>query len=294
MEKRNIRKPSWLKTSLGIGEHFRDVKAVLKRLGLHTVCQEAACPNVGECWGRGTATFMILGDVCTRNCRFCNVTSGLPVPPEEDEPVRIAEAVKALSLHYCVVTSVTRDDLDDGGAGHFTDTIKAMKEFCQNTLIEVLIPDFGGSDSSLQTLMDSGPDVVAHNVETVARLTPEMRDRRSSYRRSLTLLKKAKAIDPERLTKSGLMIGLGENEDEILTTMQDLREVGCDILTLGQYLRPAKDCVPVTQYIHPEKFEEYREVGEAMGFQAVASGPLVRSSYLADQSFKESCETLKA
>ena len=282
-----MRKPAWLKASLNIGEHFKDVKSTLQRFDLHTVCQEAACPNLGECWGRGTATFMILGDICTRNCRFCNVTSGQPILPDEEEPRRVAEAVKTLSLNYGVITSVTRDDLSDGGATHFAETVRAVKDMCPETLIEVLIPDFDGQNGSLLTVVDVKPHVVSHNVETVARLTPQVRDQRTSYDRSLTVLQKIREKEPHITTKSGFMIGLGETEEEILSTMQDLRSTGCDIVTIGQYLQPSKDCMPVAQYIPPEKFDEYREIGEKMGFQAVASGPLVRSSYLAHQFYKQ-------
>jgi lipoic acid synthetase len=282
------RKPSWLKASLGGGERFKDVIGVLKRLNLHTVCQEAACPNLGECWGRGTATFMILGDVCSRSCRFCNVASGVPGPVDEDEPFRIAEAVKMLSLRYCVITSVTRDDLTDGGAGQFAATVEAIKNVCPETVVEVLIPDFEGSEVSLQILMHAWPDVLAHNVETVERLTPEVRDRRTSYRRSLSVLKKLNDIDSEAITKSGLMVGLGETEGEIKVTMEDLLRAGCDMLTIGQYLQPSKECVPVNEYISPETFDTYKRIGEAMGFQVVASGPLVRSSYLADHFYEQS------
>ncbi|UCE20564.1 MAG: lipoyl synthase [Gemmatimonadota bacterium] len=282
-----MRKPAWLKSPLHVGEHFKDVTTTLQQLRLHTVGQEAACPNLGECWGRGTATFMILGDVCTRVCRFCNVSTGHPSAPDEEEPHRVAEAVKALSLKYCVITSVTRDDLSDGGAANFAFTVKAIRSACNNTSIEVLIPDFDGNVNSLQKIIDAGPDVISHNVETVARLTPEVRDRRTDYDRSLFVLEQIKESNPVLTTKSGFMVGLGEIEEEILGTMQDLRNVGCDIITIGQYLQPSKECVPVIEYVHPDTFDEYRKFGEAIGFQSVASGPLVRSSYLADHYFKE-------
>lgn len=292
-----MRKPLWLKARLGVGEHFRDVKGTLERFGLHTVCQEAGCPNLGECWGRGTATFMILGDVCTRACRFCGVKSGPPSPPEINEPRQVAEAAKALSLSYCVVTSVSRDDLPDGGAGHFAATVRAIREICPDTLIEVLIPDFEGSRNSLRTVIEAEPDLIGHNVETAARLAPGVRDRRTSYHRSLALLKGVKEIEPEARTKSGLMVGLGETEGEVLATMQDLRDAECDILTVGQYLQPSKECLPVAEYVHPEKFKKYREIGEAMGFRSVAAGPFVRSSYLSDQFYeqvREPSEALRA
>ena len=256
-------------------------------MNLHTVCEEASCPNIGECWGRGTATFMILGDVCTRACRFCNVLSGHPLSPDSGEPERVAQAAKILSLSYCVITSVTRDDLPDSGAEHFAATLQAVKKICPVTHVEVLIPDFRGSAHSLRHVIKAGPDVVAHNLETVERLTRTVRDRRTDYERSLSLLKRAKEMNPGMCTKSSFMVGLGETEDEILTTMQDLREADCDMLTIGQYLQPSKECVPVAEYVHPEKFEEYREVGERMGFRSVASGPLVRSSYLADQFYEQ-------
>lgn len=285
MSKQHSRKPSWLKASLGGGETFKEVKGILKRLDLHTVCREAACPNLGECWGRGTATFMILGDVCTRSCRFCNVASGAPAPPDEDEPMRVAEAVKTLSLRYCVVTSVTRDDLPEGGAAHFAATVGAIRQCCPETVVEVLIPDFEEKESSLQMLMDAAPDVIGHNVETVERLTPDVRDRKTSYLRSLSVLKKIQDINPEAVTKSGLMVGLGENDEEVSATMDDLLKAGCNMLTIGQYLQPSAECVHVAEYITPETFEEYKKTGEAMGFQAVAAGPLVRSSYLADHYY---------
>ena len=289
-----MRKPLWLKVSLNVGEHFKDVKSTLHNLELHTVCQEAACPNLGECWGRGTATFMILGDVCTRSCRFCNVTHGTPSTPDSSEPFRVAEAVQALSLKYCVITSVTRDDLPDGGAVHFAETVRTIKGICPETLCEVLIPDFAGNSTSLQKVIDAEPDVVSHNVETVARLTPKVRDRRTDYNRSLFVLKKIKERNPALATKSGFMVGLGETEEEVQTTMEDLRRTGCDMLTIGQYLKPSKECIPVVEYVHPDTFDEYRKFGEAIGFQSVASGPLVRSSYLAHQFFTQSQSNRKS
>jgi lipoic acid synthetase len=245
---------------------------------VHTVCQAALCPNIGDCWGSGTATFMILGDVCTRHCRFCAVEAGHPLPPDPSERERVAEAAARLGLKHVVVTSVTRDDLPDGGAGHFAATIGALRRRLPGAVVEVLVPDFGGSLAALNEVVAARPDVLNHNVETVPQLYASVQPR-ADYRRSLGVLEWARRAG--LTTKSGLMLGLGETRGEVVSTMRDLRRAGCELLTLGQYLRPQSDCLPVAEYIHPVEFEWYQEVGEAMGFQAIAAGPLVRSSYRA-------------
>jgi len=285
---RELRKPEWLKVLPPGGAGFARVKAVLRKFSLHTVCEEARCPNVHECWGGGTATFMLLGATCTRSCRFCAVRSakrGEPVDPQE--PERVAQAARELGLRYVVLTSVTRDDLPDGGAAHFAATIRAIKRAQPGALVEALIPDFQGDPRALEEVVKAEPTVIGHNVETVARLTPQVRDRRASYEQSLHVLETIKRINPKIYTKSSLMLGLGETEAEIITTMRDLRAAGVDILTLGQYLQPTRRHLPVREYVTPEQFARYRELGERMGFLYVASGPLVRSSYRAGELFIE-------
>lgn len=260
------------------------IEQMVADLNLHTVCQEAACPNIGECWARGTATFMLLGDVCTRHCRFCNVKSGHPLPPEPQEPAHIAEAALRMGLHHVVITSVTRDDLPDGGAGRFASTIRAIRNRLPGATVEVLVPDFCGSLSALHTLVASGPDVFNHNVETVKRLSGRIRSK-ADYDRSLAVLSWAKQ---RGLTiKSGLMVGLGETCGEVIDTMRDLRRAGCDILTIGQYLQPTSRQLPVTDHVHPVVFAWYRAVGRSMGFQTVLADPLVRSSYHAEEVWNE-------
>lgn len=254
-------------------------------MGLHTVCEGARCPNVHECWGSGTATVMLLGEVCTRNCRFCAVAKGRPEPPDPEEPEKVAQAVAAWGLDYVVLTSVSRDDLPDGGAAHFAKTVEALKRRKPGVLVELLIPDFQGKMESLKRVVEAGPDVVGHNLETVERLTPLVRDRRAGYRRSLEVLAEIKRLEPSIYTKSSIMLGLGETEEEVLQTMRDLREAGVDFLTLGQYLQPTLRHLEVQEYITPEKFDSYRQLGEELGFLAVASGPLVRSSYRAGELF---------
>ncbi len=271
-----IKEAPWLRVKAPVGEKVERLASLLEELNLHTVCQEALCPNIAECWGRGTATFMILGDICTRNCRFCSVKSGRPSPPSPEEPERVAEAARRLGLSHVVITSVTRDDLPDGGASHFAETIKAIRACLPEAVVEVLIPDFGGSLKSLEKVLEAGPDILNHNVETVPRLYPQVRPR-ADYRRSLGIL--AMAARAGFTTKSGLMLGLGETRAEVLEVMADLRRAGCEILTIGQYLQPTSRQIPVAEYIHPLEFEWYRLVGKEMGFRTVASGPLVRSSY---------------
>jgi len=281
----HTRKPDWLKIKLKDAEKLTEVKKMLDRLALHTVCEEANCPNVIECFGRKTATFMILGRICTRNCTFCNVTKGQVETVDAEEPARVAEAVRELNLKHVVITSVTRDDLPDGGAGHFLQVIKKIKELNAQIIIEVLIPDFQGDYSALVKVMEDKPAVLNHNVETVPRLYPAVRPQ-AQYARSLELLQRAKEIDKEIYTKSGIMLGLGEKKEEVIEVMKDLRTVGCDLLTIGQYLAPSPKHHPVVEYIEPIVFEKYKEIGEALGFKYVASGPLVRSSYHADEFLK--------
>lgn len=278
------RKPEWLKVRLQGAEKLNAVKEMLTRLSLHTVCEEANCPNVIECFGRKTATFMILGRICTRNCTFCNVTKGVTQPVDPDEPQHIAQAVKELELKYAVITSVTRDDLPDGGAGHFVRVIEKVKEVNPETIIEVLIPDFQGDKAALEQVVRSKPEIINHNVETVPRLYPGVRPM-ADYKRSLELLKRVKELDEEILTKSGIMLGLGENSHEVIGVLHDLREVGCDLVTLGQYLAPSDKHHPVIEYVHPDTFDGYRELGEKMGFKFVASAPLVRSSYHSEHTY---------
>ncbi|HHU64022.1 MAG TPA: lipoyl synthase [Clostridiales bacterium] len=279
------KRPEWIKVRLK-GEHqLREVKEMLSRLSLHTVCEEANCPNIGECFGRRTATFMILGRVCTRNCTFCNVTKGNAQPVDPNEPRHVAEAVKELQLRHVVITSVTRDDLPDGGAAHFAEVIKSIKALDEKVVVEVLIPDFKSSQDALKLVVDAKPEIINHNVETVPRLYPTVRPM-AVYQRSLSLLKNVKTMDDSILTKSGIMLGLGEREEEVIDVLKDLRKVGCDIMTIGQYLAPSKKHHPVVEYIRPEVFDRYKDICLELGFKYVASSPLVRSSYHADQALK--------
>ncbi len=276
-------KPEWLKVKLPGGARFEKVKRTLSELNLVTVCAEASCPNVGECWGSGTATVMLMGDTCTRGCRFCDVNSGAPRPLDPLEPRHLAEAVGQLGLDYLVVTSVNRDELEDGGASHFAQAIIELKKAAPKTLVEVLTPDFQGRTFALDMIAEAAPDVAAHNIETVQRLTPTVRDRRASYQQSLDVLAYYKSRGMR--TKSSIMLGLGETHDELLATMRDLRSVDCDILTLGQYLRPSEKHLPVVEFVRPEMFAQLEQEGLALGFKFVASGPLVRSSYKAGEFF---------
>jgi lipoic acid synthetase len=278
-----VRRPSWLKVRLPQGNSSAEVRRLLSDLRLHTVCQSARCPNVGECWGEGTATFLILGDVCTRRCTFCAVAKGAVQPVDPEEPERVAEAAFRLGLKHVVVTSVTRDDLPDGGASHFAQTIYAVKHQLPNVSVEVLIPDFKGSPEALQTVLAARPDVLNHNLETVPRLYPTVRIG-ASYERSIALIKQAarSGITP----KSGLMLGLGESNQEILRVMNDLHDAGCQILTLGQYLQPTPQHHPVSQFITPYEFAALKEEGIALGFRHIESGPLARSSYMAHRALQ--------
>lgn len=281
-------KPDWLRVPANSGENNRSVMQLMQSLNLHTVCEEASCPNSGECFGRRTAAFMILGRECTRTCTFCCVSSGAPLPPDPMEPSHLADAVDQLHLKYVVITSVTRDDLPDGGAGHFARVITAIKEKLadKSPRIEVLIPDFQGDENALRTVISAQPDVINHNIETVLRLYPEVRPQ-AGYLRSLNLISMVKAIDPARLTKSGIMLGLGETKEEVLEVFADLRKHDCDFLTIGQYLAPSPKHHPLIEYITPEQFDWYREQAYLAGFLYVASGPLVRSSYHAEEAWQK-------
>jgi len=280
-----LRKPDWLKRRLPTGETFNEVRKLIEAGKLHTVCQEAKCPNIWECYSHRTATFLILGECCTRNCRFCSVAPGLPGPLDPHEPGRVAEAVERMGLKYAVVTSVTRDDLPDGGAAHFAATIRVIRRRVPGAEIEVLIPDFQGDRAALETVLHARPDVLNHNIETVPRLYSRVRPQ-ADYRRSLELLRRAGESAPLLPTKSGLMLGLGERPEEIRQTLRDLREVGCRILTLGQYLQPSPAHLPVEAYVPPEDFENWRKAALDLGFSEVASAPFVRSSYHAQKSFQ--------
>lgn len=275
-----LKKPEWLKIRLGDNEGYSHTKHIVEQHGLCTICTSGRCPNQGECWTRGTATFMILGDICTRACRFCNTKTGRPLPPDSDEPRRVAESIRLMKLKYAVLTSVDRDDLPDLGCGHWVETVKKVRERNPDIKVETLIPDFQGKSELIAQIAQVAPDVVSHNMETVRRLTPQVRSA-AKYDRSLQVLKQL--ADAGIVTKSGLMLGLGETEEELLQAMDDLLSVGCRILTLGQYLQPTRQHLEVQAYIHPDDFARYKEIALAKGFEKVASGPLVRSSYLADQ-----------
>jgi lipoic acid synthetase len=279
-------KPEWLRKRLPVGAAVQAMEGTLEHNRLHTICQEACCPNQGECFSRGVATFLIMGKVCTRSCRFCAVDSGTPSALDPDEPLRLAEEVKRLGLRFVVVTSVTRDDLADGGAGHFARVIEVMRRECPDVGIEVLIPDFQGSRSALQTVVDAAPDVLNHNVETVPRLYAAVRPQ-ADFLRSIEVLRQAKAANPSLTTKSGLMVGLGETREEILKVMVDLRSASCDMITIGQYLSPSAVHHPVVEYVKPEIFEKYHRDALRLGFRDAASGPFVRSSYMAEKYYKK-------
>jgi lipoyl synthase len=277
-------KPPWLRVRFPSGPQYEQTRRLLRKGRLHTVCQEACCPNMFECFSQHTATFLILGGVCTRDCAFCAVRHGVPQAPDPDEPQRVAEAAAELKLAYVVVTSVTRDDLPDGGAGQFAATLRALRDRIAGVRVEVLVPDFKGDPRALETVLDARPDVLNHNVETVPRLYPAVRPQ-AVYERTVRLLENAAVIAPHIPTKSGLMLGLGETEDEIRSVLDDLRRAGCRIVTLGQYLQPAPDNHPVVRYVPPEEFARWRETALQMGFDEAAAGPFVRSSYQAGSSF---------
>ena len=280
-----MRKPPWLKRRIPPFRDLQKVKSILSETDLHTVCQEARCPNLGECFSSGTATFLILGRVCTRGCGFCAVERDAPARPDEAEPERVAQAVQKMGIHYVVITSVTRDDLPDGGASSFAETIRAIRALNPKIDIEVLVPDFKGDLRSLKAVLKECPEVLNHNIETISRLYPRVRPL-ADYKRSLNLLKRSREDCPRIPTKSGFMLGLGETQEEVLGLLRDLRGVGCDFLTIGQYLQPRQDRLPVVRFIPPEEFEEYKRKGEEMGFRAVASGPFVRSSFHASEMFE--------
>jgi lipoyl synthase len=284
----SARKPEWLKIRPPGGENYSQIKQLLRELKLHTVCEEAACPNVSECWGGGTATLMLMGDTCTRGCKFCHVKSGNPKGLlDEDEPVKVAVALSKLGLTYVVLTSVDRDDLPDGGSDHFGRTVEEIKKRIPEMLVEVLTPDFRGDKAAVERVIRSGVDVFAHNIETIPRLTKKVRDGRCDYEQSLEVLRYAKQLRPAVHTKSSIMVGLGETKEEVFAAMDDLRRVGVSIVTLGQYLRPSSWHLPVEEYVAPALFEEYERVGMEKGFLCVPSGALVRSSYRAGEKFLE-------
>ena len=285
------RRPAWFKVpapSSGRNSSYESLKSTVRELGLHTVCEEAQCPNIGECWNGGTGTIMLLGDTCTRGCKFCAVKTAVkPPPPDAFEPFKTAEAVVKWGINYVVLTSVDRDDIPDGGASHFASTVELIKRNKPSILVECLVSDFAGDLASVGVLANSGLDVYAHNVETIRRLQRHVRDHRAGYDQSLAVLRHAKAVNPRLFTKTSLMLGLGETREEVLETMRDIRAAGVDVLTLGQYLRPTEHHLAVVEYIPPEEFARYKADGEEMGFLYVASGPLVRSSYKAGEFFME-------
>lgn len=277
---RLLRKPHWLKTQLPEGKTYKKVREIVDANKLHTICTSGNCPNIAECWNAGTATFMILGDICTRSCKFCNVKTGKPFPVDKEEPSRVADSIKLMKLKHCVITSVDRDDLKDGGAEHWSETIRAIKKQNPSTTIEALIPDFQGNIDHLKKVIDAKPEVISHNLETVKRLTPLVRSK-AQYDNSLKVLRLI--ADAGVTAKSGIMLGLGETEQEILEMMDDLLAVGCSIFTLGQYLQPTLNHLPVNEYVTPEKFLSYKKIGLEKGFRFVESSPLVRSSFHAEK-----------
>lgn len=279
------RKPEWLKIKFQFGDSTKKINALKRSLGLNTVCDEANCPNRLECHNKGTATFMILGSVCTRNCRFCNVKTGKAQCVDKEEPLHVAQAVKELGLKHAVITSVTRDDLEDGGASQFAEVIRAIRKLTPNTTIEVLIPDLKGNWEALKVILDEKPEILNHNIETISGLYKKVRQE-AIYTRSLELLRKVKEIDKNILTKSGFMVGLGEKEEEVIELLKDLRKYQCDIVTIGQYLQPSKEHIELEEYVHPEVFKKYKKIGLDMGFKYIASSPLVRSSYNAAEALK--------
>jgi lipoic acid synthetase len=281
-----LEKPEWLKIRPPTTEHFSEIRGIVRQHGLATVCQEAHCPNMAECWSGGTATFMVMGDTCTRACKFCAIKTAFPAPPlDPKEPEKLASAISKMKLDYAVITSVDRDDLKDQGASHFAACIAELRKQAPGLLVEVLIPDFRGKDELIQAIADAKPDVIAHNIETVRSLQGKVRDPRANYEQSLHVLDFAKKADPGIYTKSSIMLGLGEKDEEVIEAMRDLRAIGVSIVTFGQYLRPSLWHVPVAEYVTPEKFGHFRKAGEEMGFAYVASGPFVRSSYRAGELF---------
>lgn len=284
MPKTHLRKPDWLKVKFPAGPNYTRIDRYHRRQGLNSVCRSAACPNQGECWGKGTATFMILGNHCSRHCRFCNVTSRSPQPLDPQEPRKVAAAIAELQLKHAVITSVTRDDLADGGAGQFVALVEEIRQQAPTCRIELLIPDLQGNWQALQKIVAAGPDIIGHNIETVPRLYAAVRPQ-AEYQRSLALLAQIRQLSADIISKSGLMLGMGEKDTEILQVMRDLREQRCQILTLGQYLAPTAEHYPVQNYVLPEEFERYAKMGKKLGFEHVEAGPLVRSSYHAEEQF---------
>ncbi len=286
-EKRAERKPAWLKIKLNLGENpqYASVRKIVEDNNLHTICSSGKCPNIGQCWSCGTATFMILGDICTRSCKFCATKTGKPLAPDVKEPQKVAESIRLMQLKHCVITSVDRDDLLDQGAAHWATTVEAIRSANPNTIIEVLIPDFDAKPECLNIVITAKPDIIGHNMETVERLTSQVRSR-AHYHRSLEVLKYI--ADAGSIAKTGLMVGLGETPEEVLQTMRDACNAGVRLFTIGQYLQPTANNIPVAEYVTPEQFESYKKEGMAMGFDNIESGPLVRSSYMAEQSFVHS------
>ena len=285
MSKKTERKPSWLKIKLPQGENYAKVKKIVELNQFHTICSSGKCPNIGECWTKGTATFMIAGEICTRSCKFCATQTGKPLPLDPEEPQKIAHSIKLMSLKHCVITSVDRDELQDKGAQHWAKTIEEIRKVNPNTIIEVLTPDFDANENLLQIVFKAKPDIFAHNMETVRRLTNEIRSR-AKYDTSLRVLDQASKAG--LITKSGIMVGLGEKEDEVIELMQDLRGVNCNLLTIGQYLQPTTKNIEVQEFVAPNQFQKYKEIGLKLGFDQVESGALVRSSYMAEKTFIES------
>lgn len=282
--KQNTRRlPRWMKMQMPKGESYSKVKNIVQHHKLHTICTSGNCPNIGDCWNRGTATFMILGEICTRSCKFCGVKTGKPLPPDPEEPMRVAESVRLMNIKHCVITSVDRDDLDDGGAAFWAETIKTIKKVNPETTIETLIPDFDGVKELINKVIEAKPEVISHNLETVERLTSQIRTR-AKYRRSLEVIRII--AESGIVAKSGIMLGLGETEEEVFQVMDDLLAVGCSVFTIGQYLAPTLDHIQVKEYVTPEKFEEYKQIGLKKGFRFVESSPLVRSSYHAEYHVK--------
>lgn len=279
------RKPDWLKIKLGGGENYPQTKKIVEQHHLHTICSSGKCPNIGECWSKGTATFMILGEICTRSCKFCATKTGKPLPVDVEEPARVAESVRLMNLKHCVITSVDRDDLDDKGAKHWADAITEIRNQNPNTIIEILVPDFDANKEWIDIVLESKPDVYGHNMETVERLSNQVRSR-AKYPVSLEALRYA--AEKGFITKSGIMVGLGETKEEVVQVMKDLRTVGCRLFTIGQYLQPTPNNLDIVEYVTPEQFAEYKKIGMELGFDNVEAGPLVRSSYMAEKTFLES------
>lgn len=275
-----VKKPEWLKTNIHSAENFQLVNKVVKEHGLHTICTSGRCPNLSECWNRGTATFMILGDICTRACRFCNTITGKPLAPDVAEPQKVADSIQTMKLKHAVITSVDRDDLPDKGAKHWAETIRAIKNTNPTTTLEVLIPDFDGDTKLIDLVIGAQPDIISHNLETVRRLTPQIRTK-AKYDTSLSVLQHIASRGI--IAKTGIMLGLSETEAEVLQLMDDALNTGCTVITIGQYMQPSRKNIPVTDYIHPDKFEEYKQIGLKKGFHIVESAPLVRSSYCAEK-----------